>query len=369
MSSKRVTIREDRVKDKEILDVIKMMAPGTQLREGLDNILRARTGALIIVGDSSEVMSLVDGGFNINKEYSPSYLYELAKMDGAIILSKDLKRIIYANAFIVTDSQVPTDETGTRHKSAQRAARQTGETVVAISQRRNLISIYKGNKKYILRETSAILAKANQALQTMEKYRSGMTLALTNLSLLEFEDMVSLYDVAQVIQRVEMVMRVVGEIDSYIYELGNEGRLISMQLEELINNVEDEGRYVIEDYMSPDSKGADDIIRQIKYMKNEELMDLTNIIKTLGFNLQTHLEDENISPKGYRILNRIQKIPTPIVKNLVVTFENLQGILKASIGQLDEVEGIGEVRAKMVKEGLKRIREQLVLGEGRRLYW
>lgn len=369
MNSKRVTIREDRLKDKEILDVIKMMAPGTQLREGLDNILRARTGALIVIGDGPEVLSLVDGGFNINKEYSPAYLYELAKMDGAIILSKDLKRILYANAFIITDSQVPTDETGTRHKSAQRAAKQTGETVISISQRRNLITIYKGNKKYILRETSAILTRANQALQTLEKYRSGMTLALTNLSLLEFEDMVALFDVAQVIQRVEMVMRVVAEIDSYIYELGNEGRLISMQLEELINNVEDEGLYVIEDYMSADSKGSDDIIRQIKYMKNDELMDLTNIIKALGYNLQNQNEEESISPKGYRILNRIQKLPTVIIKNLVTTFGNLQGILKASIGQLDEVEGIGEVRAKMIKEGLKRIREQLVLGEGRRLYW
>ena len=243
MNIKRSTIREDRVKEKEILEVVKMMAPGTPLREGLENILRARTGALIVIGDGQEALSLVDGGFYINKEYSPAYLYELAKMDGAIILSKDLKKILYANAFIVTDPHVATDETGTRHKSAQRAAKQTGEIVISISQRRNLITIYRANKKYILRETSAILTRANQALQTLEKYRSGMTLAITNLSLLEFEDMVSLFDVAHVLQRIEMVMRVVAEIDTYICELGNEGRLISMQLEELINNIEDEGIY------------------------------------------------------------------------------------------------------------------------------
>lgn len=366
--TKRVSLREDRLKDREILEVIKMMAPGTLLREGLDNILRARTGALIVIGDGQEALSLVDGGFNINKEYSPAHLYELAKMDGAIILSKDLKRILYANAFIVTDPLVPTDETGTRHKSAQRAAKQSGEIVIAISQRRNIITVYRGNKKYILRETSAILTRANQALQTLEKYRSVMTLALTNLSLLEFEDMVSIFDVAQVIQRIEMVMRVVAEIDTYIYELGNEGRLINMQMEELVNNVEEEGLYVIEDYMTSDVK-ADEIVQQLKVMKNDDLMDNSNIVKLLGYNLQTLADDESLSPKGVRILNRIQKLPTVVIKNLVNTFGNLQGILKASIDQLDEVDGIGEVRAKIIREGLKRIREQLVLGEGRRLYW
>lgn len=366
---KRSTIREDRLKEKEILDVVKIMAPGTPLREGLDNILRARTGALIIIGDSQEVMNLVDGGFYINKDYTPAYLYELAKMDGAIILSKDLKKILYANAFIITDPQVASDETGTRHKSAQRAAKQTGEIVISISQRRNLISIYRANKKYILRETSAILNRANQALQTLEKYRSSMSVALTNLSLLEFEDMVSLFDVAQVLQRVEMVMRVVAEIDTYIYELGNEGRLISMQLEELINTVEDEGLLAIADYIYPDNRNVDEVVQQLKLMKNDELMDFSNIVKVLGYSQQMLTEEESMAPKGYRVLNRIQKLPYGIIKNLVNTFDNLQGILKATINELDEVEGIGEVRAKMIKDGIKRIHEQIVLGEGRRLYW
>lgn len=359
-------MREERNKDNDLLDILRMMAPGTPLREGLENILRARTGALIVIGDSKEVMDIVDGGFFINKEYSPAYLYELAKMDGAIILSKDLKKILYANALLIPDPSISTDETGTRHKSAERSAKETGEVVVCISQRRNIISIYSNSRKYILRDTPTILTRANQALQTLEKYKAVLTAATNNLSMLEFEDIVTLDDVAFVIQRTEMVLRIVAEIDRYICELGNEGRLISMQLEELLANIEEDGLLIIEDYMMPiDNVDAKDVQRKIGQFTYDELMDLVAICNILGFCGGPNCLDMNVSPKGYRLLSKLPRLPLGVTRNIADAFGNLQDILKASIEQLDEVDGIGEVRARTIKEGLRRVRDQLLLDSRR----
>jgi diadenylate cyclase len=355
-------MREDRVKDIGLLEILKIMAPGTPLREGLENILKARTGALIVIGDSNEVMSLVDGGFYINKEYSPAQLYELAKMDGAIIISKDLRKILYANALLIPNPSIQTDETGTRHKSAERAAKQSGEIVLCISQRRNIITLYKGDCKYILKDTSMLLVRANQALSTLEKYNSVLITALGNLSVLEFEDIVTLDDVAYVIQRTEMVMRIVAEVDRYICELGNEGRLIRMQLEELLVNVEEDVRMVIEDYMiRNDSKTSEDILTLIKEFDDDQLLDLTNIYITLGYKQRENTIVMNVTPKGYRIMSMIPRVPMTVMKNLLEKFMNLQGILKASSDELDTVDGIGEIRARAIKEGLKRVRDQLLL--------
>jgi diadenylate cyclase len=357
----------ERYKDDQILDILRIMAPGTPLREGLENILKARTGALIAIGDTEELLCVVEGGFFINKEYSPARLYELAKMDGAIILSKDLGTILYANTLLIPDPSIYTEETGTRHKSAERFAKQTGEIVICISQRRNIITLYKGSRKYILRDTSAILTRANQALQTLEKYVAVLGNAANNLSILEFEDIVTLNDAAIVIQRTEMVMRVVAEIERYICELGNEGRLLSMQLEELLAYVEEDGRLVVEDYTAHlDNIDTDDVLRRISTFAYEELMDLTYICHALGYYKTSGTADINVSPKGFRIMSKVPRVPMTIARKLVDVFGNLQGIFKASVGQLDEVEGIGELRARAIKEGLRRVREQVLL-ENRRI--
>jgi diadenylate cyclase len=355
-------MREERLKDNDLLDILRMLAPGTDLREGLENILRARTGALIVIGDSQEVMDIVDGGFYINKEYSPAHLYELAKMDGAIIISQDLKRILYANALLIPDTAISTNETGTRHKSAERSAKQTNEIVICISQRRNVITLYKDSKKYILRDTATILSRANQAIQTLEKYKAALDNAMNNLSILEFEDTTTLGNVVTVVQRTEMVMRVVAEIDRYICELGNEGRLISMQLEELIANVEDDGRLVIDDYIvSAEGRTPEDVLKQIRTFSYDELMNVSSIYRTLGYHVGMGTLDVNVISKGYRIVSRIPRLNMALVRKLVDKFSTLQGILKASIEDLDDVEGIGSVRARIIKEGLKRVRNQLLL--------
>ena len=255
---------------------LKMVAPGTLLNEGLENILRARTGALIVVGDSDEVMELVDGGFRIDSDFNPAALYELAKMDGAIILSSDAKRILFANTQLNPDPMIPSSETGTRHRTAERVAKQTGQLVISISQRRNIITMYRSNIKYVLRDVGVVLAKANQALQTLERYKNVLERALTNLTAMEFEDLATLYDVATAIQRAEMTHRIELEIQRYITELGTEGRLAAMQLEELMVDVKNQGYLIIKDYLKSSDKTAEEVAEQLHSWSSDEILDLTS---------------------------------------------------------------------------------------------
>lgn len=345
--------------DEEIKGILKLMSPGTALREGLENILRAKTGGLIVIGDNEEVMNIVDGGFNINSEYSPAYVYELAKMDGAIVLSSDLKRIIYANTQLVPDHTLSTYETGTRHRTANRVAKQTGNIVIAISQRRNIITIYKNDLKYVLQESSVILARANQAIQTLEKYVNVLERVINNLNLLEYQDLTTIFDVVTAIQRTEMVMRVVEEIKRYIVELGNEGRLILMQLSELIRFIERDGILLIRDYCK-EGMDYNEIYRDIQRLTAEELVDLDLIAKLLGYP-SLSLTDTLISAKGYRILFKVPRVPVSVIENLVKHFKELKFVIAADTNALDQVEGIGEARAKAIRSGLKRIKEQIYL--------
>ncbi|MCG8499188.1 MAG: DNA integrity scanning diadenylate cyclase DisA [Firmicutes bacterium] len=359
-------MKNERRKESDIIKAIKTVAPGTSLREGLESILKAKTGGLIVVGDTPQVMHLVDGGFEINKEYTPSYIYELAKMDGAIILSRDAKKILIANAQLIPDSMISTSETGTRHRTADRVAKQTGELVVAISQRRNVITLYKDQTKYILNDTGRILTRANQALQTLEKYKTALDDAMVNLSVLEFEDMVTLYDVIVAVQRTELVMRIVQEINKYIYALGNEGRLVSMQLEELVNHVEEDGVLIGQDYcIGSQDKSVEAILKEIRSFSQEELWDFTVLSRALGYGGSTSVLDMHVSPKGYRMLSKVPRVPFIVISNVVSRFKNFQSILSASTEELEGVEGIGEVRAKTIKESLRKIQNQLLLGNRR----
>lgn len=346
----------------ELNHCLKSLAPGTVLREGLESILRAKTGALIVVGDNKEIIDLKNGGFYINVELTPSHLYELAKMDGAIILSSDEKRILYANTHLNPDPSIPSTETGIRHRTAQRIARQTGNMVISISQRRNIITLYKGWSKYILQDINKVLTKANQAIQTLEKYKTVLNQAMTNLSVLELEDLVTIYDVCVVIQRTEMVLRIANEIEKYINELGNEGRLVSMQLEELIVFVKEDGRYVIEDYrVNIGSKDIETIQLELRKLSSEELLNLSKIAEILGYTCDINTLDLPAMPRGYRILSKVPRLPHTVIENIVEYFKNFQKILKASTEELYEVEGIGEVRAKNIKDGIRRVKDQVLL--------
>ena len=348
-------------KEDNITLILKKIAPGTAIRDGLENILKARTGALILFTDNEEILNdIVDGGFFIDEEYTPSKLYELAKMDGAIVLSSDMKRILYANAQLMPSYDIPTIETGTRHRTAERTAKQTGELVISISQRRNIITLFKNNDRYILEDTEVVLNKANQAIKTLEKYKKVFDSKLSVLNEYEFNDIVTLDNVISVIQRAEMVMKIVEEINNQIAELGQDGRLVEMQLEELLGGIEKEELFIVKDYSIVEGKTPEKLIEELTNLSYENLLKENNIAKILGYEIFESYDDVSVYPKGYRILNKIPRMPINITENLINEFKSFQHIIDADIEDLNKVDGIGEIRAKNIKSSIKRMKDQFM---------
>ncbi|MFP5109329.1 DNA integrity scanning diadenylate cyclase DisA [Neobacillus sp. C211] len=341
-----------------VSEVLQFLAPGTPIREGIDNVLRANTGGLIVIGFNEKVKSIVDGGFEINCPFSPSFLYELAKMDGAIILNELGNKILFANAQLAPDSDIPSSETGMRHRTAERVAKQTKALVIAISQRRNVITLYQGNFRYALKDIAVILTKANQAIQTLEKYKTVLEQSISNLSILEFEESVTYNDFLLVLHRFEMVLKIKNELLTYLHELGTEGRLIRLQLNEILTDLEDETMLIIKDYAFDRDIKAREVIGRMQSMATSGTIEDMVLLKLMGYLGYVHL-DENKSPRGYRILNKIPRLPSIIIENLISSFGELSKIITATVEELDEVEGIGEVRAKKIKEGFKLIKERL----------
>ena len=296
------------------------------------------------------------------EDYTSSKLYELAKMDGAIILSGDLKKILFANAQLIPSRDIETRETGTRHRTAERTAKQTGELVISISQRRNIITIFKGNNRYILEDTDVVLNKANQGVQTLERYKKVFDSKLNILNEYEFNDIVTLENVIIAIQRAEMVMRIVDEIQSQIYELGSDGRLVKMQMDELIGGIEKEELLIIKDYLVKNKKKntPEQILDEIANLPYEDLTKESSIARLLGFENFDNYDEVAVYTRGYRILSKVPRMPSNIVENLISSFKSFQHILVADIEDLDDVDGIGEVRARTIKQSLKRMQEQFV---------
>ena len=345
--------------------IIKQTAPGTALRQGLDNVLKANTGGLIVIGGQEVLSEVSIGGFKIDAPYTPAHLYELAKMDGAILLQPDNYRIMAANVHLVPDSRVPSKETGIRHRSAEQIARQTDALVISISQRRNVISLYKGDIKVVLAEPSQILIIANQALQTLEKYCSVLDVALKRLSVGEFDGAVLLMDVLQAIQRAELVARIEQELRYYIIQLGVEGRLLKMQIDELTRDIEEEERHLIRDYMAKtdgDVQGQiDKILKKLRGLSSEELFNRDLLTKLLGLkDLSDTSKLEYLETRGYRLLNQIPRLPSYIIENVIAHFEDFSHLVNATAEDLDAVEGVGEKRSQQIYVGLKRLRSQTI---------
>lgn len=351
--------REEAKREAVLLKVVRMVAPGSPLREGIDNVLRAKTGGLIVIGYDEEMRPLIDGGFSIDCEFSPSGLYELAKMDGAIILSEDAKRILYANAQLNPDPSLSTRETGTRHRAAERTARQTNRLVVCVSERRNVITLYQGNFRYALKDLTTIVAKANQAIQTLERYKTVLDAGLANLSALEMDELATLQEVVTVLQQFEMVMRIRAEIKRYITELGIEGRLVAMQLQELVTRLDEEAFLLIKDYTAYGfACSPHQILLDLHEFDAEELLHAQAVVGVLGYSGEINLAETAVASRGHRILHKIPRLPEPVIENLSEEFVTLGRIVSASEEELDEVEGIGAVRAHKIKDGLKRMHQQ-----------
>ncbi len=339
-----------------------MVAPGQPLREGLDRILQANMGALIVIGDGPEVLAICSGGFLLDAEFSPQRLSELAKMDGAIILAPDASRIARANVHLVPNPNVPTSETGTRHRTAERVARSILVPVISVSEDMSIIAVYHDTVKHPLEPTTRLLNRANQALQTLERYKNRLDAVSGSLTALEVEDLVTVRDVVTVLQRTEMVRRIAEEIHGYIVELGSDGRLLRLQLEELMGGVENDRRLVIKDYFhAEDTWRLGEAMNALAEFTTEDLLDLTSVTSVLHLPGSSGALDASLQPRGYRLLARIPRLPDSVIDHIVERFGSLPKILRATVDDLDEVEGVGETRARAIQEGLSRLAESSVL--------
>jgi diadenylate cyclase len=340
------------------MKALEMIAPGTALREGIESILQARTGGLILIGEPDDLSFLNSGGIKLEIDYTPAFLYQVAKMDGAIILNANATKITMANVQLMPDPTILSHETGTRHRTAERVSKQTDALVIAISQRRDVVSLYVDGGKYILEEIPVVLAKANQALATLDKYRSRLDQVSTRLTALEFEGGATLHDVLTVLQRSELVTRMAVEIERYIVELGNEGRLIEMQLEETMVGAAAEKAALVRDYLFGNSDeefaGA---LEEIGRLGHQDLLDFGRLAEVLGYDRKLNTLDHPVAPRGYRALGRIPRLPKLVVAQIVSEFGGLDELLAAADSELEAIEGVGEIRAKDIREGLRRLQE------------
>jgi len=351
-------MREDPRKDRTLLTALRQVAPGTPLRAGIDDIIRANLGALIVVGEPSSLSFLFSGGMRLDLPFTAQHLYELAKMDGAIIVNPGMTKLVYANVQLMPDPTITSDETGTRHRTAERVAKQTDAMVVSISQQRETVTLFIGDQRYQLGEISDVLSRTNQALGTLETYRQRLDQGLTRLTALEFQGAVTLDDVLVVLQRAEMTTRMATEIDRNCIELGQESRLIRMQLDELMEDVPREKAAVVYDYeLSGDAAVASSVLERLAQLPYPKLLEFEEIAVLLGYPREANPLDYTVSPRGYRVLSHIPRIPVAVVRHVVRDFSSLDAVVRASHRELEAVDGVGAVRAREIREGLRRLQE------------
>jgi diadenylate cyclase len=349
--------RDPRV-DPHVLHALARIAPGTELRQAIDDIILSHEGALIVIADPVELEFLYSGGIRLDQPFTPQLLYELAKMDGAIVVDQALSRLAYANVQLMPDPTIESSETGTRHRTAERVAKQTGALVISISQQRETVTLFLGDKRYQLAPIAGVLAKSNQALATLETYRQRLEQVLTRLTALEFQNAVVLDDVLTVVQRAEMTTRMAAEVERDCVELGSEGRLIRLQLEEHFGAVPTEKGTVIRDYhASADPAVAQAAIHALAKLSYQQLLSLEVLAELLGYPRSTNPLDHSVSPRGYRVLAHIPRLADSVIAKVVAGFSGLDAIVRASQRELEAVDGVGPSRAREIREGLRRLQE------------
>ena len=344
--------------DARLLRALARIAPGTDLRAGIDDIIRSHEGALIVVGEPSELSFLFSGGIRLDQPFTPQLLYELAKMDGAIIVNRSLTKLAYANVQLMPDPTIASAETGTRHRTAERVAKQTGALVISISQQRETVTVFVGPIRYQLDPIAEVLAKTNQALATLETYRTRLEQVLTRLTALEFQNAVVLDDVLVVLQRAEMTTRMAEEIERDCVELGSEGRLIRLQLGELVGEVPGDKAAVVRDYhASADAAEAERSLATLASLTYAQLLDAEVLAELLGYSRTVNPLDHSVSPRGYRVLSHIPRLSESVINRVVADMDGLDAIVRASHRELEAVGGVGPSRAREIREGLRRLQE------------
>jgi diadenylate cyclase len=354
----RTPSEDDPRRDPQLLAALERIAPGTDLRQAMDDIIRSHEGALIVVGDPHELSFLFSGGMRLEQPFTPQFLYELAKMDGAIIVNSSLTKIAYANVQLMPDPTIPSNETGTRHRTAERVAKQTGALVLSISQQRSTISVYIGPARYQLDPVPEVLGKTNQALATLETYGQRLDQVLTRLTALEFQNAVMLDDVVVVLQRAEMTTRMAAELERDCVELGSEARLIRMQLDELIGDVPPARAAIVYDYHAegagPHAELALEGLHALPYRR---LLEAERLVELLGYPRDVNPLDHAVSPRGFRVLSHIPRLPEGVARKVVQGLGDLESIVRASQRDLEAISGVGAVRAREIREGLRRLQE------------
>lgn len=329
------------------------IAPGTALREGLERIQRSHTGALIVLGFSPELQELCSGGFDLDVEFTASRLRELCKMDGAVIIDPTNWRIRKANVQLFPDQSIPTDESGMRHRTAQRTAYQTHLPVLSLSASMRLISIYVGKYHHIVEEPEALLSRANLAVDTLDRYSQRLDEVLQTLTILEMRDSATIRDVATVMQRMEMIRRITSEINEYLEELGSEGRLLALQVDDLVRGAGSERALVLRDYIR-DSSAVATAEAALSELASDRLVDLAAIANVLGLGVYDPSDlDRMIQPRGVRALSLVPRLPWNVIKEITSHWENLADLREASVEDLQQIEGIGPYRAKLIRETLE----------------
>jgi diadenylate cyclase len=354
----RTPSEDDPRRDPGLLRAIEKVAPGTELRQAVDDVIRSREGALIVIGDPHELAFLYSGGIKLDAPFRPQLLYELAKMDGAIIVDAAMKRLAWANVQLMPDPAIPSDETGTRHRTADRVARQTGALVVSVSQERETVTVFVGPAHYQLDPVADVLAKTNQALATLDTYRQRLEQSLLRLTALEFQSAVTLDDVLVVLQRAAMTSRMSERIQRDCVELGSEGRLIKLQLEELVGNLPSDLDAIVRDYHAA-SAGAEATLalEGLRAMRYRDLREFERLGELLGYDRGVNPLDRSVAPRGLRVLSHIERLPEAVIRRVVDDLGSLDAVVRASQRDLEAVEGVGAVRAREIREGLRRLQE------------
>ena len=327
------------------------IAPGTPLREGLERIQRSHTGGLIVLGVSPELEEMCSGGFDLDIEFTASRLRELCKMDGAVIIDPTDWRIRKANIQLFPDQSIPTDESGMRHRTAQRTAYQTHLPVLSVSASMRLISIYVGKYHHIVEEPEALLSRANLAVDTLDRYSQRLDEVLQTLTILEMRDSATVRDVATVMQRMEMIRRITSEINEYLEELGSEGRLLALQVDDLVRG--SERALVLRDY-TRDASAVSTAEAALSELASDRLVDLAAIANVLGLGVYDPTDlDRTIQPRGVRALSLVPRLPWNVIKDITSHWENLADLREATVEDLQQIEGIGPYRAKLIRETLE----------------
>lgn len=347
------------LKKQKLEEIFKIIAPGTPLREAVNRIQEASLGALIVLADSKELSDVMGGGFQLNTSYSPQKVYELAKMDGAIIISPDIKTIHAANIQLQPDFKLKTDESGTRHQTAHRISQQKGNVVVAVSERRNKITIYKNDFRYILHNIGDLLAKSSQAITSLEKYALAIENGLSELNINEADKMVSLIEVIELVRMYGLLFRMAEELTEYILELGTDGRLVTIQYEEMMLNQEEIFESLVKDYKT-DKVNTNDVFNKLLSLTKEELLEDENIAKILGYDLNNIDLEEIISTKGYRMLKNMSKLTNKDIELLVTEFKSNHGLFLATSQNISEIKGISKFKANYIYESIQRIKNKII---------